>query len=309
MSQYNGQNKGLVFAAYTALLWGFLAIGLKVSVGWLDPVSILWLRFFVAFLMLLIWMWIKGKISFRIFKRPPFLLIPTALFLGLNYYGFIEGISRVSPSNAQVFIQLAPVGFALVGIFIYHEKVNWKTIAGFIVLVCGFFLFYVHQLTGFKGLEWDYKKGILYVIGGAVSWTVFASFQKKLVSKWDTDQLNLFIYAFCSLIFFPLIDLEGMNHLNFGKWLLLISLGLNTVLSYGFLALAIKYAEANRVSVVITLNPVITFITMLILEIINVSWIEPENFDFYSIIGAVIALCGVIITILSRNQGRRRVDG
>lgn len=300
MNRYNGQNKGLIFSVYTALLWGFLAIGLKVSVGWLDPVSVLWLRFFVAFIMLLTWLYMKGKVSFSIFKKPPVLLIPTALFLGLNYYGFIEGIFRVSPSNAQVFIQLAPVGFALVGIFIYHEKVNWKTVVGFLIVFSGLFLFYIHQLTGFKGLEWEYKKGILYVIGGALSWTIFASLQKKLLVNWDPDQLNLFIYAFCSLVFFPLIDLDAMSQLNSGQWMLLISLGLNTVLSYGFLALAIKYADANRVSVIITLNPVITFITMLILELTGVSWIAPENFDFYSIIGAITALCGVIVTILSR---------
>jgi hypothetical protein len=42
---------------------------------------------------------------------------------------------------------------------------------------------------------------------------------------------------------------------------------------------------------------------MVILEIIGVSWIDPENFNFYSIIGAITALCGAIITILSRKSG------
>jgi drug/metabolite transporter (DMT)-like permease len=298
----NGQNRGLVYAIYTALFWGFLAIGLKVSVEWLNPVSVLWLRFFVAFIVLQIWMLLKGESSSKIFRKPPFLVFLAAIFLGLNYWGFIEGIAHVSPSNAQVFIQLAPVGFALVGIFVYHEKVNWKSIAGFMIVITGLFIFYLNQIVELKGLEWEYKKGILYVVGGAVSWMLFASFQKALVTKWDANQLNLFIYGFCSLSFLPLVDTSSMVQLSLGQWLLLISLGLNTVLSYGFLALAIKYAEANRVSVIITLNPIITFITMAVIEWMGVTWIEHEHFNFYSIVGAIIALSGAIITILSRKS-------
>ena len=38
------------------------------------------------------------------------------IFLGLNYIGFITGIKYISPSSSQVFIQIAPVSFALSGI-------------------------------------------------------------------------------------------------------------------------------------------------------------------------------------------------
>jgi drug/metabolite transporter (DMT)-like permease len=220
----------------------------------------------------------------------------------LNYYGFMEGLLHTSPSNAQVFIQLGPVGFAIVGIFIYREKVTWRSFAGLIMVLSGLFLFYYNQLSGLKGFELEYKKGILLVLAGAVCWAVFASLQKKLVAKWDANQMNLVIYAVCSLMFLPIADISKLLQLNFLQWLLLVSLGLNTVLSYGFLALAIKYADANKVSVVITLNPIITFITMAILGTMGVSWIAPENFNLYSIIGAIAVIGGAIITILSRKK-------
>jgi drug/metabolite transporter (DMT)-like permease len=82
----------------------------------------------------------------------------------------------------------------------------------------------------------------------------------------------------------------------------LIFLGLNTVLAYGFLAIAIKYAEATKVSVIIALNPILTFVGMAVLAALEVSWIEPEHFTFLSITGAVIVLAGAIITILSRKK-------
>ena len=298
----NTRKKGLLLAVYTALLWGILAVELKVTFAWIDSLSVVWIRFFIAFIMLLIWVLLTEKNNFAIFKKPPPLIFLTAIFLGLNYYGFMEGVHYTSPSNAQIFIQIGPVGFAFVGIFIYREKVTWRTFAGLSLVLLGLFIFYYNQLSGFKGFEGQYKKGILMVIAGAICWTIFASLQKKLVKTWDANQLNLMIYGFCSILFLPLTDFSRLVHLNFFQWLILISLGLNTVLSYGFLALAIKYAEANKVSVIITLNPIITFIIMAILGAIGVNWIAPEHFNIYSITGAVAVIGGAIITILSRNN-------
>ena len=81
------------------------------------------------------------------------------------------------------------------------------------------------------------------------------------------------------------------------NWYLLIYLGLNTVLAYGSLALAIKLTEATRVSVIITLNPIITFVTMAILSRMNVSWIEPEAFTLMGVFGALTVLAGALLVI------------
>jgi len=69
-----------------------------------------------------------------------------------------------------------------------------------------------------------------------------------------------------------------------------------------FLDIAIKYAEATKVSVIIALNPILTFVGMAVLGAYEVSWIEAEHFTFLSLVGAVIVLAGAIITILSRRK-------
>jgi drug/metabolite transporter (DMT)-like permease len=122
------------------------------------------------------------------------------------------------------------------------------------------------------------------------------------VAKLGPNQLNLVIYAFCTIVFLPFIDLRQILNQNLTEWLVLIFLGLNTVLAYGFLAIAIKYAEATKVSVIIALNPILTFAGMALLAVIEVSWIEQEHFTLLSIVGAVIVLSGAIITILSRKK-------
>ena len=43
-------SKGILYAIITAVLWGMLAIALKVSLSELTPADITWFRFFLAFI-------------------------------------------------------------------------------------------------------------------------------------------------------------------------------------------------------------------------------------------------------------------
>jgi hypothetical protein len=55
--------------------------------------------------------------------------------------------------------------------------------------------------------------------------------------------------------------------------------------------------EANKVSLIITLNPVITVIIMFFLGEAGVQWITPEHFSLLSIIGAALALSGAAFVV------------
>ncbi len=221
----------------------------------------------------------------------------TALFLALNYLGFIAGIKYVSPSSSQVFIQIAPVSFALSGIIIFREHVNWKHIVGFILVLSGIGLFYSEQLRELAAGGENFTRGMLLVLGGGLSWAIFATLQKSLLARISPNQLNLFIYGACALALTPFVKFGQLDSMSTAHWILLIYLGLNTVLAYSSLAMAIKLTEATRVSVIITLNPIITFITMAILSKMEVSWIEPETFSMFSLIGALTVLGGAILVI------------
>lgn len=289
--------KGVLYAIFTASLWGFMAIIIKLIVYEIHPVTVVWFRFFVAFLLLALWTLLFRRSDFRIFMKPPWMLFLAAIFLAFNYTGFITGIKYISPSSSQVFIQIAPVSFALSGILIFREHVNWKHIIGFILVVSGIALFYSEQIRELAGLHGDITIGMLFVLGSGLSWAAFATLQKALVRKHPTNQLNLFIYGFCALLLAPLAKFAQLDSLQAVSWILLLYLGLNTVLAYGSLALAIKFTEATRVSVIITLNPIITFVTMAILTRLEVSWIEPESFSILSFLGALTVLSGAIMVI------------
>src|SRR4030042_4260669 len=101
--------KGIFFSSIAAILWGFLAIALKVSLRGFSPIEISWIRFVIAFSVLAGYYALFDPKSFSILRKPPVTLFLAGISLGLNYLGFITGIHYTTPAIAQVFIQLGPI--------------------------------------------------------------------------------------------------------------------------------------------------------------------------------------------------------
>lgn len=208
-----------------------------------------------------------------------------------------------SPSNAQVAIQSGPLLLALFGILFFKEKISKVQIAGFLLAILGFWIFYRQHVSAVPiGQEGQYTKGMLITFSGAVAWAIYAAFQKKLVVHYPVGTLNVFIFGLPVLLYLPFVNFESLAHLSIGYWALLVFLGANTLISYGCLSLALKYLEAGKVSIIIILNPIITFILMGILTALSVDWIAGEHFSVLSIAGALIALGGAILVIRKKKQ-------
>jgi drug/metabolite transporter (DMT)-like permease len=287
--------KGILYAAITAIFWGFLAIVLKIIDNDVEPETIVWFRFLLAFLMLAGWQVSKDKSAFKLMLKPPVILIIATLALSWNYISFMMGIHYTTPSNAQLFIQLGPILLALAGLVFFREKINRLQIVGFGIAFLGMAFFYRDQLLAFFDAQKNYNLGVAYILTSAVAWATYAILQKKLVVKHSTESLNLFTFGLPIFLYMPFVNFGSLLHLNWVTWLLLLFVGLNTLFSYTFLSMALKNTEANKVSVIIIINPVITFITMGILTWLNVSWIEHERFSVFTIIGAFLVLFGAIL--------------
>jgi len=291
--------KGYLFAFIVVLLWGFLPIALKVATNVLTPIEIVWGRFSVAFLGLFFYNFYYDKNNVKILFKPPLLLIVSGIFLLVNYYGFMLGIHLTGPSVSQIFIQLGPIMLAISGFIVFKEALTKRKIVGLILVFLGLFIFYKenlnHLLTGIS----VFNKGIIALIIGASSWTIYSFLQKILVKKTSPLKANMIIFLVPTILLLPFIDIKHFTALTIPYLLLLLFLGLNTLISYISLSLALKYTEANKVSVIIILNPILTFVTMYILSNIRVSWIPPEHYTFITLMGAFMVIVGAILTIMS----------
>ncbi|MBC8004585.1 MAG: DMT family transporter, partial [Verrucomicrobia bacterium] len=175
------QAKGIIYTLITVLMWGVLAIALKVATKEIDSHTIVWFRFSLAFSALFAWMLIKSPRELKILYKPSWLIVLSSIALAWNYMGFMLGIQYTSPSNAQVAIQSGPLLLAVFGILFFKEKISKVQVLGFLIAVLGFWIFYqqhVEAVPGGQGSQ--YTKGMLITFSGAVAWAIYAAFQKKL---------------------------------------------------------------------------------------------------------------------------------
>ncbi len=296
------RNKGILYALSAALIWGFLAISLKVALDYVPSLTIVWMRFTVAFILLWIILYFKERAALKVLRKPPWLAMVAAIGLAFNYIGYIKGLDLTSPSNAQIIIQLAPLLLIVVGLVIYKEKVSARQIFGFIVALFGFGIFYRDQISQLLGSPDNYNAGVAWVVGAALSWVVFASLQKTLVKTFHAQGLNLLIYLVPAILTLPWVDFGVIANLSWKLWILMIFLGLNTLLAYGAIAEAFRFLPANKVGIIVTINPIITIVSMGLLTSLGVNWIEPQRISFYGYLGASLILIGVISAIIVQKK-------
>jgi EamA-like transporter family. len=196
---------------------------------------------------------------------------------------------------------------ALAGVFFFKEKLNLKQMAGFGIAGIGLFLFYRTQLQTFIHDTNAFNLGFFWVELGAVTWVLYAVLQKKLVQQHPAQVLNMVLYGIPALIYTPMADFSAFQGLDFKTWAIVVFLGVNTLVAYGSIALAFKYTEAYKVSIIVTLNPIITLITMSVLTYLQVSWIQPESMTLYSIIGAILVLGGAVTAVFFSREKKKRV--
>ena len=295
---YKDNRKGLLLATTTAILWGILAIALKVALNYFDSYTIVWSRFTIAFLVMIGYYVIVKPGRLSILWNPPLLLIIASILLGINYIGFMEGIHYAGPGITQVFIQTGPIVLGLVGFLFFKERLTWVRAAGFFIAGTGFIFFYYQQLSVIIENASIVNKGVLYVLMGASAWVGYAICNKLLVRTHQPLDLNLLFYGIPAIGFSFMADYTLFtNDYPWWVWLLLFFLGLNTVVAYGALSAALKYAESNKISIIIAVNPIITFILLELMFYFNIFWFKIDPFSTMAYVGAILVLIGAVLAI------------
>jgi drug/metabolite transporter (DMT)-like permease len=238
------------------------------------------------------------KSKLNILVKPPLYALLAALSLGINYVGYISGINLTTPSIGQIFIQSGPVLLALFGIIFFKERISIRQLFGLMVVLIGLSLFYMEQILNLAGGIREYKMGVVFVLIGGVAWAIYGVFQKLAVRSSNPMQLNLILFGLPALLLLPFVSFGQFVNLELNDWLLLVFLGLNTLGAYGALSYAFKYLDNNKISVIITLNPLITLVVMAYLSNVGVEWIEPEVFTSLTLVGVFVVLLGVILTVV-----------
>src|SRR5262245_608035 len=301
MHKLSGRWKlGLAFAVITAAFWGVLPIALTIVLRTVDPVTITWLRFLTAALML-------GAIL-AIFGRLPRLstvggkgwLVLGLALLGLagNFVIYLIALTHASPTINQVVTQLSPLLLMLGGIVVFHERFSWIRWVGFALLLVGLPLFFNRRLPELLNLHSGLGLGVALLVLCSIVWAVYGLAQKWMLRRLQAQQILLLLYIASALVLWPAAHPASILKIDaLQTWMLVFSCA-NTVIAYGAFAEALKHWEASRVGATLTLTPLFTMITMWILEHAAPGLVKPEQLNTLSVLGAMVVIGGSMLCAL-----------
>ena len=291
-----GYLRGILLSLLTALLWGVLPIILKITLQGFHAGTIAWFRFLFAFLVLAVILQWKGHDPMRILRKPPWMGIVGGACLSANYYWVTVGVDLSGPSNMAVLIQVAGVFLVLVGVFVFHERLSLRQVLGMFIVGCGLFLFFHDQQSRIQELGEYYYANFLIVLAALV-WVGYMVSQKFLSRQYGAQSLNLLVYAVATFALIGGVEWVDFTSAGFTAWLSLIFCAVNTLLAYGALAEAVKYIPLALISVIISLNPLITLWGMKILPEIGFAGLQSDPVGSLGYFGGAIAVTGVVLVV------------
>lgn len=299
---------GFVLSLVTAMMWGILPIVLKELLAGLDATTIVWYRFLVAFVVLAGWLALKGQL-------PPIrgnggrvsaMLLVAALALCANYFLFSFSLNFVNAETSEAVIQLTSLFLILGGVLVFGEPFVGVQKLGTGILVAGLLLFFNERLRGFTDLDSQESVGVIIVVFAAITWTVYALLQKRLLRNYSSVQILVSIYAVSIVVLLPFISPGSVVMLSGWQFALLAFCCLNTLVAYGCFAEALNLWDASKVSATIALAPLFTISTLKLIVFLEPTYPYSDRLSLLSLLGAALLVLGSVLTALVPIYYRRK---
>ena len=286
----NKKTIGHLAALLTIIIWGTTFISTKILLVGFQPVEILFFRFVMGFIVLLM---LSPK-RLKTANRKEELTFAVAGLCGICLYYLLENIALTYTlaSNVGVIISVAPFFTAILAHLVIksEEKLRLQFFTGFIVAMVGI------VLISFNGQELELNPiGDLLAIVAALVWAFYSILTKKINSFGYpvilTTRRTFFygiLFMLPTLFFFDFqLDLSRFGELTYLLNILYLGLGASALcfVTWNF---SVKELGAVKTSVYIYMVPVITVLTSVL--------ILHEQVTVLASIGTILTLIGLFLS-------------
>lgn len=286
----NKKTIGHLAALLTIIIWGTTFISTKILLVGFQPVEILFFRFVMGFIVLLM---LSPK-RLKTANRKEELTFAVAGLCGICLYYLLENIALTYTlaSNVGVIISVAPFFTAILAHLVIksEEKLRLQFFTGFIVAMVGI------VLISFNGQKLELKPiGDLLAIVAALVWAFYSILTRKINSFGYpvilTTRRTFFygiLFMIPTLFFFDFqLDLSRFGELTYLLNILYLGLGASALcfVTWNF---AVKELGAVKTSVYIYMVPVITVLTSVL--------ILHEQLTALASIGTILTLIGLFLS-------------
>jgi drug/metabolite transporter (DMT)-like permease len=243
----------------TSLLWGGNFVAGKFLVGHASTLMLTEMRWGLAVLFLLPYVWLREKrlLPPRQALLPLFLMGITGVIL-FNLFMFLA-LERTSADNTGLLSALNPVSIALASFFLLRERIKWQQAGAMFISLVGVLVVITHG-DWQKLLHLRFNTGDLFMLAAVAMWGVYSVAGKKAMQAVSPFMSTLWSGIFGCLILLPFtLPSFSLNQPTVAFWTaaLYVSVGA-TVLAMVIWNIGVQKVGGTKSGMFLNFNPIFT---------------------------------------------------
>ncbi len=255
--------QGLAAVLITVFIWGISFINIKIAVEVIGPMTLGFLRFAMA--TVLLWV-MKRRLapSSKVEKRDWGRMI-WAGFIGVTLYFFFEnnGVKLISAGSAALIVAAIPVATLIAESIADRKPVTPRMIGCALLSVLG-----VVMVTGISPVPGENPLGYWLMGGAVVSWVVYCLISKGLFQHYDSLTITYYQTIVGTVLFVPFMAFETTNWTQVTPiiWMNVAILGVfASAIGFYLYLVAMDRLGVGMSSLYLNLTPVVTLLVGIVI--------------------------------------------
>jgi drug/metabolite transporter (DMT)-like permease len=202
------KNKKVVYGLMTVLvfLWGFDYVAAKTALNTLEPVTLVFFKYFIGAILLFVIRRVQKK-KLHIRKKDIIILAVCSIFGQVMFFTCeYSAMTYLPVSIITIVIACVPMISIFLEIFIYKKMPNILIVGGILLGIIGMVMVIGVDVSDFKSGKWI---GYALAFGAVIFLNVYNFLTEKLSSRYETFELS-FMQLTCSML---LIMPYALTHL------------------------------------------------------------------------------------------------
>jgi drug/metabolite transporter (DMT)-like permease len=278
----------LILPIIAGIMFGSTGIFVRtLTENGVDSTTLLFLRFSIATIYMIIAILFTDKSLFKIDKRDiPLFILCGLCILSLNLC-YNSSINTVPLSLAAILLSTAPVFVLILEYFLFNEKITSIKVLSVILVLIGCTL--VTGLLEENSISISLL-GIIAGIGSAIFWAIYSVSSRKSIEM-GRHTFTILLYSLITITivtipftnFTQITDFVYLNTIPNIIFLMLHSL-VSFALPYMCITISLNHLDAGTAVILSSGEPIAALLFGMI---------------FYSEIPTILMICGVFITIIA----------
>jgi drug/metabolite transporter (DMT)-like permease len=265
MNLNRSKNLAVIEATLAVIFWGGSFIATKYALQDISPVSVIWLRFGIGFVILGAAVVLRGQFSLPSKGEAGYFTLLG--FIGITFHQWMQstGLVTSQASTTAWIVATTPIFMALLGWLVLKERLSLRQIGGIMVAACGVLLVVSKGDLAALARGRFGESGDLLVLISAPNWAVFSVLSRRGLQRSSATRMMFYVmgsgWLLTTILFLLRSGPAEIGRLSANGWLGILFLGIFcSGLAYIFWYDALQALLVAQAGAFVYLEPFVTVV-------------------------------------------------